>query len=78
MAEVLIRLRPNSSRPAVCRGCGQSILWVDTLTGKNMPMNSSAQPRQRVDGADVYSASDAHWASCPARAQFDKRSRVHA
>lgn len=76
--EVLIRLVPNSGQLGVCRGCGTSIVWMATLNGKRMPMNAYAMPRERGDGADMYSAGDAHWASCPARSQFDKRTRTNA
>lgn len=73
-----IRLRSNTGRPSICRGCGAEIVWMNTLTGKHMPMNGSARPCHCGDGVDVYDAADAHWASCPARAMFDKRSRSHA
>jgi hypothetical protein len=76
--DVLIRLVSNSGERGVCRGCRQSIVWMGTLNGKRMPMNSDAVPRQSAAGVDTYAASDSHWASCPARALFDKRTRSHA
>jgi len=26
-------------RPSKCRSCGESIMWVKTLAGRNMPIN---------------------------------------
>lgn len=78
MADVLIRLKSQPGELGVCRGCHRPILWMATLEGKRMPMNSDALPRHSGSGVDMYAASDAHWASCPARAQFDKRTRSHA
>jgi hypothetical protein len=48
---------------------------MDTLTGKRMPMNDGAVPQRREGDVAYYAAGDAHWQSCPARAQFDRRVR---
>ncbi len=44
-----------------CKGCGQTIFWVKTKKGKNMP----------VDASDVC-----HWETCPARDGFRPQKMV--
>lgn len=78
MSDVLISIVPNSGQPGVCKGCKRQIIWMDTLNGKRMPMNAHALPHHKGDVVDMYAASDSHWATCSARAMFDKRSRANA
>jgi hypothetical protein len=81
MADTLIRLYEGSGRRAQCRGCNADIVWFDTLSGKKMPMNAAAQSkkseldpvRRRV--VLFFAASDAHWATCPEKAQFSRRAK---
>jgi len=41
---------------AICKGCGQAIIWAATETNKKMPINP--------DG------NKAHWATCPQAQKF--------
>lgn len=75
----LIRLYEDSRSSGTCRGCNAPLDWYDTLSGKHMPMNAGAVPRKsETDPATWrviahFSAADAHWNSCPERAQFGRR-----
>lgn len=82
MIENLIRVfaLTGPASPAKCRGCGASIVWHETLTGKRMPINAGAVPRRTEREGEgkrrtilFLAAADAHWATCPKRAQFSKR-----
>lgn len=73
---VLIRVSSYLRREGVCNGCKRSIVWMETLNGKKMPMNSYAIPQSVGEGYDMYSARDSHWATCTHRSQFDRKPRV--
>lgn len=68
---------PAGTPASRCRGCGQLIFWVKTVTGKSMPV-SIAQ-----DGATAPSPShdgrgSSHFADCPQAAQFRRSDRVRS
>lgn len=76
MAEKTIRLYEDPSTVSPCAGCSAHIRWYDTLSGRRMPMEVNAAPlrSERIDGRVVvhFSASDSHWANCPARQRFKR------
>jgi hypothetical protein len=76
--DTLIRLSSKPAEHGVCKGCGRPILWLETLTGKRMPMNDYAMPRHVGHDSDFYDASDSHWASCPAKSRFERKAQPHA
>lgn len=41
---------PVEASEATCKSCGESIWWIKTLAGKNMPLNASGE---------------SHWGTCP-------------
>jgi len=63
-----------------CKGCGQSIIWIKTIAGKNHPVN--AMPKKLwIDGDDiglpgggwsVEKCYESHFATCPAADKFRK------
>lgn len=72
--DVFIRMSSTYRQAAVCKGCKKAIVWMETLNGKKMPMNSYAMPRQEGEGGvSIYAAEDSHWATCSQRKQFDRR-----
>jgi hypothetical protein len=79
MAESLIRLFDDSQSKGICRGCGATITWFDTLNDRKMPMNAGAVARKSEADMAVgrvvvyFSVADSHWATCDQRAQFKRR-----
>ena len=70
-----------------CKGCGAEIIWIKTITGKNMPVD--AKPEKRVlvykdlpegtisnfipDYGTVVTVYTPHWASCPKAQDFKSK-----
>lgn len=73
---VLIRLISGKREHGICKGCKRPILWMETLSGKRMPMQSYAMPRAIGDGCDMYEAGDSHWNHCSDKAKFDRRPKT--
>lgn len=75
MKEIEIRLLAGTEMRGRCRGCGDPLIWMKTLNGRAMPLNSGAIAR-RIDGNTAfYMADDAHWASCPDRGKFKGKAK---
>lgn len=60
---------PAGTRPAQCRSCLATIYWIETASGRRMPVDcevdgghTPSEPRSRVsvDGTGV-----SHFATCP-------------
>jgi hypothetical protein len=65
------------TEPQICKSCGQPYEFVETVTGKMMPIDAEPNPAGNiliVDGkADVLKKGDPRWASVPA----DERRMSH-
>ena len=81
MADTLIRLYEDSRAVARCRGCGVSLAFYETLTGRKMPMNAGAVPRKSENHPETgrvigfFAASDSHFTTCPEAAAFSRKAR---
>lgn len=54
---------------SACRSCGAGILWVETTTGKRMPLDADSEQQRVVLGDDgkarVSRTWLSHFATCP-------------
>ncbi len=60
---------PARTRPAECKGCGATIHWIASPTGRRMPIDCAvdggAPPTDRWPGTGI-----SHHATCPEAARF--------
>ena len=58
-----------------CKSCKAQILWVDTKSGKKMPLDvkpfSAVQVKEGI--GEVIQVYMVHWATCPGADQFRKK-----
>jgi hypothetical protein len=78
--DTLVRLYEDTKKPGICSAtsCGAALDWYRTLNDKGMPMNRGAVPVKSENESDTrrviafFSASDSHWATCPAASKFGR------
>ncbi len=61
---------PEEKKIAVCRKCGEHILWVKTRKGKNMPIDY--KPEFENDTEFKYGRHICHFSTCPNANDFRK------
>lgn len=59
----------SRTEPFLCRGCGQAITWIKTVSGKSMPVNPAIVTIVTGRG-EIVRGHIAHWATCPKADQF--------
>ena len=57
--------------PAKCSGCGEDIVFIDTVAGRKMPCNTRVVVITADDG-QTYRGRVSHFATCPKAQQFRK------
>jgi len=63
-------------RKSKCKGCGASIIWATTSSGKRMPFDAEPKAKEWFIGLEkqahyipVYTP---HWVTCPKAKDFRK------
>ena len=56
-----------------CRSCGQQVIWIKTVAGKNMPFNPQLVTYRQGDGKEKIVTYISHFATCPNAARHRKK-----
>ena len=63
--------------PAICKGCGAEIYWIETMLGKKMPVDTPeltimARDMLVSDNFRLVKGYESHFATCPKAKMFRK------
>lgn len=56
-----------------CKGCGARIIWMETVDGKNIPVDYQVQIKD--EKVFDHARMKAHFATCPEAGKFRKRDK---
>lgn len=67
--------RPHRRNVGYCKGCRATVYWCRTYPGLR-PICFDVNPEaiEKTDTTETVSTERVHWAKCPARDQFKRRS----
>jgi len=61
-----IILKPaKDTRVTACKGCGQKIVWRETMGGKKIPLDFDHHTTETVLGYEEVDSRFVHFSTCP-------------